>query len=84
MTHIPMRMCVACRQMQPAGELIRFVADKESQTIVADIHKKKFGRGAYLCRNAQCIGNARKKRMLERHLRYTAADGLYDTAEEMI
>ncbi len=84
MTHIPLRMCVVCRRHLPLAELIRVVADKESQTIVPDIHKKKFGRGAYICRNTDCISKAEKKRVLERHLKYPVSDGLYELAEELV
>ncbi|MGN1116250.1 MAG: YlxR family protein, partial [Candidatus Ornithomonoglobus sp.] len=48
MAHIPLRMCVACRAHRPAAEFIRVVADKESQTVIPDIHKKSEGRGSYI------------------------------------
>lgn len=84
MTHVPLRMCVVCRRHLPLSELIRIVADKESQTIVPDIHKKKFGRGAYICRNIDCIKKAEKRHIPERHLKYPVAEGLYKQAEELV
>lgn len=84
MAHIPLRMCVACRARRPASEMIRMVADKESQRIVPDIDKKLPGRGAYLCRNRECIKKAEKRRGLERHLNYTEAEEVYRQAEDMI
>lgn len=84
MTHIPLRMCVACREMKPAAELIRIVAAKGSDTAELDIHKKKFGRGAYICADAGCIKKAEKKRCLERHLNCKNAAELYRQAEELL
>lgn len=84
MTHVPLRMCVVCRRHLPLSELIRVVADKESQTIVPDIHKKKFGRGAYVCRNIECINKAEKRHILERHLKYQMSDGVYKLMEDLI
>ena len=84
MTHIPLRMCVACRQMKPLSELIRIVAPKDSDRAELDIHKKKFGRGAYVCRDIGCIRKAEKKRCFERHLKCSNAAELYRQAEESV
>lgn len=84
MAHIPLRMCVVCRAHRPVNELIRVTADKDSQLIEPDIHKKKQGRGAYVCRNPECIRKAEKKRSLERHLKCAASEELYRRAEDMI
>ncbi len=84
MTHIPLRMCIACRSMKPAPELIRFIAEKGSDIAELDLHKKKFGRGAYVCASMECIKKAEKKRCLERHLGCTNAKELYRQAEGCI
>lgn len=84
MTHIPLRMCVACREMKPVSELIRVVAAKDSDIAELDIHKKKFGRGAYMCAKLECIKKAEKKRCLERHLKCKNAAELYSQAEELL
>ena len=60
MAHIPLRMCVVCRERCPASEFLRVVVDKESQTVIPDIHKKREGRGAYICRASECIRKAEK------------------------
>lgn len=77
-------MCVACREMRPVNELIRFVADSNSKLAEPDIYKKKFGRGAYLCKNAVCIDKARKKRILQRHLKCGVNEEVFKVAEEML
>lgn len=84
MTHIPLRMCVACRAMKPASDMIRIVNNKNSDTAELDINKKKFGRGAYICKSMECIRKAEKKRGLERHLGISNAADIYRQAEELI
>ena len=46
--HIPLRMCIACRQMKPQNELIRFVREINTGNIMLDTDKKLMGRGAYI------------------------------------
>ena len=62
---IPMRMCVACREMKPKAELVRIVRTPEGD-IVPDFTGKRNGRGAYICRCAQCIETARNSNALGR------------------
>ena len=80
--HIPLRMCVACRKMQPQHELIRFVCSDGVSEL--DIDKKKFGRGAYICRSEECIKKAAKKNVLSRHFKCSVPNELYTTASETI
>ena len=67
MKKVPMRMCVACREMKPKKDLIRVVRTPEGE-IVADETGRKNGRGAYLCRAEACFNKAVKTRALERAL----------------
>ena len=67
MKKIPMRMCVACRQMMPKKDLIRIVRTPEGEVVV-DLTGRKNGRGAYLCRSRDCLARAIKIRALERAL----------------
>ena len=64
---IPMRMCVGCREMKEKRELIRVVRSPEGD-VSLDPTGKKSGRGAYLCRNPECMKRAIKQRQLERQL----------------
>ena len=54
---IPMRMCVGCREMKEKKTLIRVVRNPEGS-----------GRGAYVCRNPECLKRAIKQKQLERQL----------------
>ena len=64
---IPMRMCVGCREMKEKKTLIRVVRSPEG-VVSLDPGGKKPGRGAYVCRSAECLGRAIKQRQLERQL----------------
>lgn len=64
---IPMRMCVGCREMKPKRELIRVVRSPEGEVSLDPVGKKP-GRGAYVCRNQNCLGRAIKQKQLERQL----------------
>ena len=64
--HTPMRMCIACRQMKPKGELIKLV--KNENNIELDLDQKKFGRGAYICKNVACLTKAERSKRLARSL----------------
>ena len=64
---IPMRMCVGCREMKPKRELIRVVRSPEGEVSMDPVGKKP-GRGAYVCRNTECLKRAIKQRQLERQL----------------
>ncbi len=82
MKHVPLRMCVACRSMKPQSELIRIV--KNGGSIELDTEKKKFGRGAYICRSAECIQKAEKKNLLAKHFKCNVDKEIYTSAEETV
>lgn len=60
-------MCVGCREMKEKRELIRIVRTPEG-TVVMDPSGKKSGRGAYVCRDAECLRRAIRQKQLERQL----------------
>ena len=62
---IPMRLCVGCREMKPKKELIRVVRSPEGVISMDDTGRKP-GRGAYVCRSAECLQKAIKQKQLER------------------
>ena len=67
---IPMRMCVGCREMKEKKTLIRVVRSPEG-LISLDPTGKKPGRGAYVCRQAECLRRAIRQKQLERQLEIT-------------
>ena len=64
---IPMRMCTGCMEMKPKKELIRIVKSPEGEVSV-DLTGKKSGRGAYICKSAECLEKAFKAKRLSRNL----------------
>ena len=62
---IPMRMCVGCREMKPKRELLRVVKSPEGAVSI-DVTGRKPGRGAYVCKSAECLEKAIRHRQLER------------------
>ena len=66
----PMRTCIGCRTEKPKRELIRVVRSPEG-TLSLDFKGKAPGRGAYLCRDAECLKRAVKSRAIERALSVT-------------
>ena len=77
---IPQRQCVGCREMKDKKSLLRVVRSPEGQ-VSLDFGGKKPGRGAYVCRDAQCLKKARKSRALERAFEVTIPPEVYDAME---
>ncbi len=67
MSKLPFRKCVACGEMKEKKELFRIV--KVGETAEWDITGKRDGRGAYICRNLDCVRLAEKRRALQRALK---------------
>lgn len=77
---IPMRQCVGCRQMKNKKELIRIL--KTEDEVLLDATGRKNGRGAYLCKNPECLRLAKKSRALERSLGIQIPAGVYEELEK--
>ncbi len=77
---IPERRCVGCGISFPKKDLIRVVRLPDGGAEL-DPTGKKAGRGAYICRNAECLKKARKAKRLERNLEVTISDEVYEELE---
>ena len=73
-------MCVACREMRPKGELIRVV--KSQNEFFIDEKGKIEGRGAYICRNEQCIQKALKQKSFNRSFKANVPIEVYKYLED--
>lgn len=80
---IPQRMCTGCMEMKPKKELIRVVKNKEGEVSI-DLIGKKPGRGAYICRNAECLEKAFKTKRLEKNLEIKIDEEIYNRLKEEI
>ena len=74
---IPMRMCLGCNEMKPKMELIRVVRSPEGE-INLDFKGKAAGRGAYICRSAECLEKARKARRFEKSFSCKIEESVYE------
>ncbi len=75
------RQCAACRQMRERDELFRVVKVK-GEAPVFDPEGKIPGRGAYICRDPQCVRQAEKKRVLSRSLHCAVPEDIYSQIRE--
>ena len=80
---IPMRQCVGCREMHPKKELIRAVKSKEGE-ISLDFVGKLPGRGAYICKNSECLARAIKSKAFERAFSCKIEPEVYDALTEKL
>ena len=78
---IPLRMCLGCNEMKPKNELIRVVKSPEGE-ISFDSTGKKNGRGAYICRSAECLESAVKSKRLERTFSVAIPSEVYETLKK--
>lgn len=74
---IPLRMCTGCMEMKPKKELIRVVKSPEGEVSV-DLTGKKSGRGAYVCKNTECLEKAFKAKRLSRNLDVVINEEIYN------
>ena len=76
---IPLRRCVGCKEMLDAAQLIRLSCDATGVfTLDTSDKKKSPGRGAYLCRNEDCLAKAQKSKGLERSFKRAIPPEIYE------
>lgn len=78
---IPMRQCIGCQEMKSKKELIRVLKTCDEE-IVVDTTGKKNGRGAYLCKNVECLKKAKKTKSLERSLKVDIPTDVFEQLEK--
>ena len=78
---IPLRMCTGCGEMFDKRTLVRVVKSPDGE-VSLDLTGKKAGRGAYVCKNTECLKKARKKRAFERAFSMQISDDVYSSMEE--
>jgi predicted RNA-binding protein YlxR (DUF448 family) len=78
---IPERQCLGCNRHAPKGELLRVVRDPEG-AVSLDFKGRKAGRGAYICKDAECLRKARKNRRISSNLKCEIPDAVWDAMEQ--
>lgn len=78
---IPLRRRNGCNEMKPKKELVRVVRSPEGE-VSLDLTGRKPGRGAYVCRSADCLKKAIKSRRFEREFNCEIPREVYDLMEK--
>ncbi len=78
---VPMRMCIACRQMKPKKEMTRVVKTADGE-IAADPTGKAAGRGAYICNDGACLKKLNDKKLLHKVFSADVAQTVYQGVGE--
>lgn len=78
---VPLRMCIGCGEMFDKRTLVRVVKSPQGE-VSLDLTGKKSGRGAYVCRNLECLKKARKKKALQRAFQMQISEEVFNNMEE--
>ena len=76
------RMCVVCRNLVPREKLFRIA--KTADGFCIDFENKIISRGAYICKDKNCVLSARKKSAFERSFSSKIDSKIYDTLEDLV
>ena len=63
---IPQRKCIVCQDRDSKKELMRIVKNKEGE-IFLDPSGRANGRGAYICKDTECLKKAIKTKALKNY-----------------
>lgn len=78
---VPLRQCVGCGQMKSKKEMMRVIKTAEGD-IVLDVTGRKNGRGAYLCKQEECLKMAMKNKGLERSFKMSIYQSVYESLQK--
>lgn len=78
---IPLRQCVACRELKEKRDMLRIVKNSEGK-IFLDFSSKASGRGAYICDNPECVKKLKKNRILNKVFSCAVDEEIYAAVEE--
>ena len=79
---VPIRTCVACRKPMPKKELVRIV--KSGEQIFLDLTGKANGRGAYICKDLECLKKLKKQKILNKVFSTNVSEQTYAEIEEAL
>ncbi len=76
------RTCAGCGTQKHKCEFLRIA--RVENGVVVDISGKSGGRGAYVCRDIECVEKVKKNGRLPRVLRVRIDAAVYDDMEKII
>lgn len=77
----PVRTCIACREEFAKKDLLRIVKDNAGNFSV-DTTGKANGRGAYICKKAECAKKLAKAKLLNKTFKAEVPNEIYVAIEE--
>jgi predicted RNA-binding protein YlxR (DUF448 family) len=77
---IPLRTCIACKEMKPKKEMLRIVKTADGE-IFPDPTGKAAGRGAYICENEKCRQLLGAKKLLNKAFSAPVGAEVYERIE---
>ena len=77
---IILRKCVGCKEMIDISQLIRLSYNTTTSEVVINKQagKKSPGRGAYVCKNEQCLAKAQKSNGISRSFKHAVPKEIYE------
>ena len=78
---VPMRMCIACRQMKCKKEMNRVTKNADGE-IFFDPTGKAAGRGAYICNDENCLKLLQDKKLLHKAFSQCVDASVYEVVKE--
>ena len=79
----PLRTCMGCNNTKEKNDLLRIVKSKEGE-ISVDLTGKKNGRGAYICKDEECLKKLQKSKRLERVFETELPEEIYENIRGVI
>lgn len=78
---IPLRMCIACRELKEKKAMLRIVKNAEGK-IFLDFSSKAAGRGAYICDKPECVTKLKKQKLINKVFSCDVDEAVYSSIEE--
>ena len=78
-----LRRCISCNTQKEKSELIRIVKPKD-EDLQIDLTGKKDGRGAYICKNEECLKKAQKSQKLDKAFGIEVKEDFYESLRGII
>ena len=81
--YVPLRRCMACNEQKEKKDLLRIVKSKD-ENLEIDLSGKKNGRGAYICKEEECLNKIKKTKRLEKVLNINIDEQFYESIRGVI
>jgi hypothetical protein len=73
----PQRLCIGCGIQKTKKEMLRIVKTEGTQISIDETGKKN-GRGAYICKDVDCMRKLQKNRGLDKSFKMSISKDVYE------